>query len=287
MLICDKITSNTSVNRKGGGGFLNRVINNLPIELHLPGYQFCGPGTKLDKRLNRGDQGINPLDASCKIHDIAYRDSEDLESRHRADQILAESAFKRLKASDSSLKERLNALLVGAAMKTKVKFGMGVEKTVKKCKSQSLTNKKKKKKSKKTCTFGGMLRLVKSNKNVCKKSVSEKSPAFEKTIGDMIASAKKIVGRNKKKNQKKITVPPIIRIPKSGGILPLIPLFAGLSALGSLIGGAATVAKTVLNARKARQEVVKNGSSIAVGDGMYLKPYKTGVGLYLEPYSKN
>jgi len=37
-------------------GLLNRAINALPFELHIPGYQFCGPGKHLEKRLIRGDQ---------------------------------------------------------------------------------------------------------------------------------------------------------------------------------------------------------------------------------------
>lgn len=55
-----------------GRGLLNKIINKLPVELHIPGYQFCGPGTKLAKRIARGDHGINPLDTACKEHDIAY-----------------------------------------------------------------------------------------------------------------------------------------------------------------------------------------------------------------------
>ena len=31
---------------------LNKFINNLPVEMHLPGHNFTGPGTKLNKRLN-------------------------------------------------------------------------------------------------------------------------------------------------------------------------------------------------------------------------------------------
>jgi hypothetical protein len=42
------------------------------IEFHIPGYQFCGPGTKVFKRLKRGDKGINKLDEACKLHDIQY-----------------------------------------------------------------------------------------------------------------------------------------------------------------------------------------------------------------------
>ena len=48
------------------------MINNLLFEAHLQGYQFCGLGTKLTKRLNGGDCGINPLDAGCRLHDIEY-----------------------------------------------------------------------------------------------------------------------------------------------------------------------------------------------------------------------
>lgn len=35
-----------------GGLILNKVINNLPFEMHLPGHNFTDPGTNLKKRLN-------------------------------------------------------------------------------------------------------------------------------------------------------------------------------------------------------------------------------------------
>lgn len=47
------VYSKVKVNRKGGAqgrGIINNLIDSLPIELHSPGYQFCGPGTKLKKR---------------------------------------------------------------------------------------------------------------------------------------------------------------------------------------------------------------------------------------------
>ena len=87
-------------------GLLNRAINALPIELHIPGYQFCGPGTHLKKRLARGDRGINPLDAACREHDIAYSRSNDLGERHVADKVLADKARKRIVARDSTLGEK-------------------------------------------------------------------------------------------------------------------------------------------------------------------------------------
>ncbi|CAH2014995.1 unnamed protein product [Acanthoscelides obtectus] len=45
-----------------GRGLISNVIENLPFEAHIPGYNFCGPSTKLQKRLQQGDVGINPLD---------------------------------------------------------------------------------------------------------------------------------------------------------------------------------------------------------------------------------
>lgn len=56
---------------KGGAGLLNRTIDALPFELHIPGvYRFCGPGTKLEERLARKERGINQLDELCREHDL-------------------------------------------------------------------------------------------------------------------------------------------------------------------------------------------------------------------------
>ena len=39
-----------------GGSFLNTLVNKLPFEMHLPGRNFTGPGTKLYKRLLAQEQ---------------------------------------------------------------------------------------------------------------------------------------------------------------------------------------------------------------------------------------
>lgn len=86
-------------------------------------------GTKLSKRLARGDKGINGLDELCKTHDIAYADHKDSSDRRKFDKELAKGALKRVFAKDASLGERAASLLVTAAMKTKTglsKFGMGI-----------------------------------------------------------------------------------------------------------------------------------------------------------------
>ncbi|KAJ8937201.1 hypothetical protein NQ318_005967 [Aromia moschata] len=123
------LTSRRHKRRVSGRGLLNTLINKLPIELHLPGgYRFCGPGTKLSKRLKRGDVGINQLDEACKKHDIAYAELEDVKSRNAADKELAQAAWERVKASDSGFGEKLAALGVTGAMNVKRKLGMGLRK---------------------------------------------------------------------------------------------------------------------------------------------------------------
>jgi hypothetical protein len=70
---------------KSGSGVFNTLLNklnNVIPELHIPGYNYCGPFTKLDKRLARGDEPVNKLDAACKEHDIFYRDHKDTNERH-------------------------------------------------------------------------------------------------------------------------------------------------------------------------------------------------------------
>lgn len=107
------------------GTIVNTAIDALPIELHLKNYQYCGPGTKLRKRLARGDPGINKLDEACKEHDIAYSNYTDTERRSIADRALAEKAWQRVKSSDAGIGERAAALAVTAAMKAKTAVGGG------------------------------------------------------------------------------------------------------------------------------------------------------------------
>lgn len=104
---------------------VNRAVDVLPIELHLPGYRFCGPGTKLEERLARGERGINLLDEACREHDIAYAKYKDNEHRRIADRVLASKAWRRVKASDSGVSERAYAAAVAAAMKAKTALGSG------------------------------------------------------------------------------------------------------------------------------------------------------------------
>ncbi|EFN80967.1 hypothetical protein EAI_11137, partial [Harpegnathos saltator] len=96
-------------------------------EIHIPEYQFCGPGTRMVKRLARGDHSINSLDAACREQNIAYSRSNNLADRHAADEILAVKARKRITSKESTLGERAAAAAVLVAMKVKTKIGIGMK----------------------------------------------------------------------------------------------------------------------------------------------------------------
>lgn len=109
-----------------GKGLINKTIDALPFPLHLPGYNYAGPGTPLDLNLERGIKPANKLDEAAMYHDIAYSKSANLNDRHEADYKLQEDAWKRFKADDSSFGEKANAWLVTTAMKAKRAIGAGV-----------------------------------------------------------------------------------------------------------------------------------------------------------------
>lgn len=272
--------------KKRGRGLLNKIINKLPFELHLPGYRFCGPGTKLEKRLARGDQPKNQLDSACREHDIAYfQNKENINARNAADKVLAHKAWERVVAKNSSFGEKAAAYGVTNIMKLKSKLGMGFIKNM-------LENKESKKKK-------AMKRKVK--KKSCKKRINlkniiqktSKSIAPGKTpksiINATLKTTKKLIKEAGGKS--KINIPRILPIPaKVGGFLPLIPLLAGLSATGTLAGGAAGVYKALNEVKSFKQQLDENKrhnktmEAIALGKGLHLKPYKTGLGLHLKPY---
>ncbi|KAI8123364.1 hypothetical protein CVS40_5990 [Lucilia cuprina] len=259
-----------------GEGLVDRIINSLPIELHLPGYQYCGPGTKLQQRLSRGDKGINQLDSACKEHDIAYSKSKDINIRHQADKILENRAWERVLSKDSGLSEKSFAYLVANAMKAKRKFGMGLEKK----------NLKKVSKVKKTIGRKLFNTTIKTATKILKKEKPQ-------DINSAIRIARKVINNSFKGKKSQVTIPRIINVPKIGGFLPLIPILTALGAIGSLSTGGAAIAKAVSAAKNAKNQLDeatrhnKTMEAIAMGKGLYLKPYKKGYGLIYEENSKN
>lgn len=290
--------------KKIGCGFLNSAINNLPFEMHMPGYQFCGPGTKLKKRLDAGQRGINGLDRACRNHDMAYDNSKNFEDRKKADGILSKQAMDRAKSGSSNMGEKLAALTVASLMKAKSAIGAGVStrnKVVEKLKIMRKQKKKKKadkekkgkkaKKNFKKNSSTNVTQFLRSAVNSAKIALTQENP---KTMSDAvrvaIQAAKSSMGKNQT-TSKPNNIHRVIPVPKIGGVLPLIPIFAGLSALGALTGGSAAVANAVITANNAKQRLKESErhnqmmEAIALGknrrgDGVFLKPYRNGLGLY-------
>ena len=126
-------TSKKKTSKENLGGDIAAKLSGLPGlpwakypgEKHIPGYNYCGPGTRLDIRLdennqpNPGEEPINAIDQACYIHDLAYRD-DDIQQRHLADVNLIH-ALNAIK--DKKFKERLATWIIKAAMKGKLVMG--------------------------------------------------------------------------------------------------------------------------------------------------------------------
>ena len=72
--------------RGGRAVDIRKMISKVGVEFHPPGYQYLGPGTKLDKRLKRGDPGKNRLDRIAKQHDIDYSKARNIRDKWKADE---------------------------------------------------------------------------------------------------------------------------------------------------------------------------------------------------------
>lgn len=237
--------------------------------------------TKLEKRLQRNDQGKNPLDRLCKTHDIAYAENKSDEARDLADKTMQKEAMKRVFAKDATFGERIAALGVSAAMKAKrslSKTGKGLNKNHKKGKGCCMKKRK-----------IALLSLIKGAKTAIKKQKPENINA---AVRIALASVKKA------KQGKKIAIPRIIKLPTvTGSALPLIAIFAGLSALGSIVGSANGIVKAINETKMATKQLDESKrhnsemESIAIGNktgkGFSVKKNKGGKGFYLAPFPTN
>ena len=115
-----------------GGSVLNKFINNLPVEMHLPGHNFTGPGTKLNKRLNpdltpkKWSKPINRVDKASYNHDICYLKNNDTATRNA---VCDKNMLKELKGIyNPTIREKMERGLVSSLIGTKARFGWGLNK---------------------------------------------------------------------------------------------------------------------------------------------------------------
>lgn len=310
---------------------MNWMIKHIPMEMHIPGYQYCGPGTKLKERLANNDPGINDLDRACKEHDIAYSRVKDVSGRNQADIILGKKAFQRARATDASISERAAALTIAGIMSAKSRMGMGLgskiapyfnHRYIKGGSNSSSRCSKSSTKSGKTKMGGGGGKVKNQTKNKKKKqkqinvqtifrtAKAKAKDAIKNKRARTVSTAAKVaetaaVSAVKKLMKKQPLIPAsevesglrVIPVPKQGSALPLIPIFAGLSALGALLGGSASIANAAVSASNAKKDFAEaqrhnqtmeaislgDGKNTSTGSGLYLRPYKKGFGLYLTP----
>lgn len=159
---------------------------------------------------------------------------------------------------------------------------------------RSKREKIKKKRSK--CGKGCMVSFNKGIVSKIKKSLANKQYELRDGVKIALAAARRAV--KQVGGHRNINIPRVIQIPKSGGFLPfLLPIFAGLGAIGSIASGTSAIVNAVNNAKNAQAQLAENDrhnrtmESIALGktktgSGLYLKPYKKGFGLVLK-HTKN
>lgn len=248
--------------------------------------------------MKRGDPGINDLDRACKAHDITYDQTTDTTERHKADKILKDKAWERYRSSNASFGEKASALGVIGGMKVKMGLGYGQ----KKHRKPQLKKKSKTKKIPKAEIKRIFKHAVQSAKQAIKNEAPKSIKEASKIAKDAAIKAVIVNNNNKRPGKEAVKngLPRVIKVPKIGGILPLVPIFAGLSALGALMGGTAGVASYVTSASNAKKSLLESerhnkimeaialGEKHTKGHGLYLGPYNKGLGLFLnDTFSKN
>ena len=130
-VVCGK-TKTQFIKAPTGGSLLSKAINNLPVEMHLPGHNFTGPGTKLNKRLNpdltpkKWSKPINRVDKAAYHHDLCYLKNNDVATRNA---VCDKNMLKELEGIyKPSIREKMERGLVSTLIGAKGRFGMGVNK---------------------------------------------------------------------------------------------------------------------------------------------------------------
>ena len=131
-VVCGTTKTQFVKSSKGGMYTLNKMINSLPVEIHLPGHNFTGPGTKLNKRLNpdltpkKWSKPINRVDKAAYNHDICYLKNNDTATRNA---VCDKNMLKELKGIyNPTIRERMERGLVSSLIGTKARFGWGINK---------------------------------------------------------------------------------------------------------------------------------------------------------------
>lgn len=97
-------------------------------EKHYWGFNYCGPGTNVWRRMRNNVQPMDELDAACKLHDIAteprgpYTSGGDPKKLRSADRRLMKTA-ENLSSPLSKYQKKNSARSVAAAMRFLLRTG--------------------------------------------------------------------------------------------------------------------------------------------------------------------
>ena len=101
--------------------------------MHLPGMNFAGPGTNLDKRLTSTDayqdwsKPVDRVDNAAYHHDLAYKYFNDKQTRNLADKMMLEEMNSIQNPTQREINERK---IIEPIISPKAKFGLGVKKKI-------------------------------------------------------------------------------------------------------------------------------------------------------------
>jgi len=119
--VCGKIKTKFV---KAGSGLFNKAVNNLPSELHMPGHNFTGPGTRLDRRLNSDltprewSKPINKIDTAAYHHDLCYAKHQDTKT---SNELCDKEMLQELdEINKPTLRERIDKGIVKTSSKPKL-----------------------------------------------------------------------------------------------------------------------------------------------------------------------
>jgi len=114
---------------KAGSGLFNKAVSNLPFELHLPGHNFTGPGTRLDRRLNPDltpREWSKPINTAAYHHDLCYAKHQDRKTRN---EVCDKEMLRELDdITNPTLRERLDKGIVRNLINAQVNMGLGLKK---------------------------------------------------------------------------------------------------------------------------------------------------------------
>ena len=101
--------------------------------MHMPGHNFTGPGTKLNKRLNEDmtpkawSKPINRVDKAACHHDVCYDKNKGTRTRN---EVSDKNMLTELNGIyNPTLRERMERGVVSTIIGTKKRFGWGLKKT--------------------------------------------------------------------------------------------------------------------------------------------------------------